>query len=350
MQRLSVLIFSKDDLEQALGLIRSLHDLADEIVLMDASSKSHHAWIEKRKEQLGLEKLKIYKIIALGYREPLMMYALRKCRNSWVLAINTDERISDGLNGGIISLINDKGYDAYAIPLYSVHGPKSRTFVSYQVRLFRKEKIDFRGLLHEKPIVKGKYKTLRNEGYTMEHKTTGMLHTTKGSYAEMERFQRFTYAQYNARVLDQADRAMRVPEEESGRLSGSKKVILGLLRLYETLGFKPQDRELSNFDYFMYWLARVAAHQTRRRSASGVIKAFPSAFEYIGKMKEWRKGPYADMDFEIAKMINKVGVTKFLGLEKESTVDALNKKYMNREQGVELLINLLREKYRKLCS
>jgi hypothetical protein len=350
MQRFSVLIFSKDDLEQALGLIRSLHDLADEIVLMDASSKARHAWIAKRKEQLGLEKLRIHKIIALGYREPLMMYALKKCRNSWVLAINTDERLSDALKREIPRLINDKSYDAYAIPLYSVHGPESRTFVSYQVRIFKKGNIDFRGLLHEKPIVKGRYKTLREKGYSIEHRTTGMLHTTKGSYAEMERFQRFTYAQYNARMLDLIGRASRVPEEESNRPSGSKKIVLGLLRIYEALGFKPQDSELSNFDYFMLLLLRVAAHQTRRRSAKGVIKAFPTAFEYISQMREWRKGPYAEMDFEIAKRINKVGVTKFLGLEKESTVNALNKKYMNRKQGVELLISLLREKYRKLSS
>jgi hypothetical protein len=276
-----------------------------------------------------------------------MMYALRKCRNGWVLAINTDERLSDGLKREIIKLINEKSYDAYAIPLYSVHSATSRTFVSYQVRLFKKEKIEFRGLLHEKPIVNGDYKTLKEGGYSIEHTTTGMLHTTKGSYAEMERFQRFTYAQHNKRVLDQVDRARRVPEEEAGRISGGKKVLLGLLQIYEAIGFKPNDRELSNFDYFIFNWLRDAAHQTRRRSIRGVVSSFGWSLAYIRKMRGWRRGPHGDVDFEIAKLINKIGVTKFLGLDNERAVDALNKKYMNRKQGVELLISLLREKYRK---
>lgn len=346
MEKLSVLIFSKDDVEQALGLIRSVHDVADEIVLMDASNAKQRAWIAGQKRELGLDKLKIHRIVALGYREPLMMYALKKCRNSWVAALNTDERFSNGLKGDVLRLINENAHVAYSIALYSVHGPRDRSFVSYQVRLFRKESVEFRGLLHERPIVRGSYAVLTEPDYSIEHMTTGMVHSAKDSYVAMERFERFTYAQHNMRLVEQVDRARRMPREEG--LTVGKKLMLGLLKIYEALGFKPQQQEVSNFDYYIFWLLRNAAHQARRRSLHGVLAAFPGASAYIREMRRWRRSASGDEDFEIAQIIHNVGVTRFLGLDSEKTVDALNREHMNGKQGVGLLIDLLHKKYEAL--
>jgi hypothetical protein len=344
MQKLSVLIFSKDDLEQALDLIRDSYEVADEIVLMDASGAKRHAWIEKQKAAIGLEKLKVYRVVALGYREPLMMYALKKCRNRWVMALNTDERMSGPLKSKIPALLNSSGYDAYSIPLYSVWSAKSRTFVSNQVRLFKKDRIEFRGLLHEKPIVHGTFRTLQSDE-CIEHITTGMLHTTKGEYAELERFERYTYAQHNLRLIDQLDRVRGKDTYGKAGLTAGKRAVLGLLRLYEALGLKSPDQEVSNFDYFMFSWLRNAAHQARRRSMRGIVSSFGWSLDYIRKMRRWRTGPYGDIDFEIAKIINKIGVTRFLELDREKVVESLNKKYAHRAQGVGLLIKLLREKY-----
>ena len=344
MQKLSVLVFSKDDLEQALVLIRDSYHIADEIVLMDASSGRQKSWIKAEKRRLGLGKLRIFDVIALGYREPLMEYALGKCANRWVLALNTDERMSAGLRRVLPALLNTSEYDAYSIPLYSVWSKSNRTFVSTQVRLFKKGSVEFRGLLHEKPIVHGKFRVLQREE-SIEHMTTGMRHTAKEEYLEMERFERFTYAQHNLRLIDQIDRARGRETGGEVRFSAGKRAVLGLLRLYEALGLKSPEQEISNLDYYLFRLARTAAHQARRRSLRGMLSALPDAARYSRRMKEWRSGRSGDEDFEIAREINRMGVTRYLGLDDPKVVEALGRKYRGKKQGAGLLIHLLRLRY-----
>jgi hypothetical protein len=49
----------------------------------------------------------------------------------------------------------------------------------------------------------------------------------------------------------------------------------------------------------------------------------------------------------ITRIIGRVGVTKYLNLDKEETIRRLNSKYRNQKQGVELLIKLITERYEK---
>ncbi len=342
----TALIFSKDDTDQAIELASAIRGDFDETVVMDASGKRGKAYLKEGKRRLGLDRMRIFDVIALGFREPLMMYALTKCRNEWVIAFNTDEKPSESLVRDMHKLISRKGNDAYSIPIYSVHGPKSRTFVSSQIRLFKKGKIHFRGMLHEQPIVRGTFLEL-SDGYYINHMTTGKSHTTKVGYAELERFQRYTYRDYNKNMLEMYDRARRLYSLDKKEIGPVKRLMLAGLRLYQALGLKSQDQEVSSFDYFMSMLARDVAHQIRRRRIRGVIEAFPGAARYSEKMKGWRGAETADEDFEIAKIIQKEGTVGFLGLDRTDVVDGLNRKYMNKKQGIMLLIRLLREKYER---
>jgi hypothetical protein len=346
MQKLSVLIFSKDDLEQALGLIRSLHGIADEIVLMDASGRAQRTWIAKQKEMIGLDKLKIHRVMALGYREPLMMYALKKCRNSWVLDLDTDMRLSDQLKIDVQQLIQSGRNDAYATAIYNVYGKDRGAFGSTQVRLFKKEKIEFTGMVHERPTVHGSFEVLPREKYFIKHLAMDELTQKKSSYDQMLRFQRFRYAQFNEHAIGQMRRIGAPKKSES--TSARERFLLWLLRAYETLTLKKQEQEASNFDYSALWFMRVMAyHLSRLHGIRGMRIAVSETRIYSKEMKEWRNGRYGDEDFAIANIINRIGVIKFLGLENERSVDALNRKYIDKKQGVELLISLLREKYRK---
>ena len=262
----TALIFSKDDTDQAIELASAIRGDFDETVVMDASGKRGKAYLKEGKRRLGLDRMRIFDVIALGFREPLMMYALTKCRNEWVIAFNTDEKPSESLVRDMHKLISRKGNDAYSIPIYSVHGPKSRTFVSSQIRLFKKGKIHFRGMLHEQPIVRGTFLEL-SDGYYINHMTTGKSHTTKVGYAELERFQRYTYRDYNKNMLEMYDRARkallsrqegnRAGEEAHARgpsaLPGARAEITGpggeqlrLLHVDARKGRRPPDKEEEN--------------------------------------------------------------------------------------------------------
>ncbi|MDE1869330.1 MAG: hypothetical protein KGH60_05210 [Candidatus Micrarchaeota archaeon] len=346
MPKLTVLIFSKDDNRQALGLIKDVYDIADEIVLMDGSGAKDRRFMIRERKRLGLTKLKIHDIIAIGYREPFMMYGFTKCSNRWILYFDTDERPSEQLKRDVRRLISDDRYDAYAIGVHSVRSRTDENFVSWQFMLFKKDKMEFRGVLHERAVCHGRFTTLTDPNYRINQMVTGMVHSAKGRYAEMERFQRYTYAQHNMRVLEQLDRVGTFDYNVSTMTSG-KKALLALLRIYEALGLKRQDEEISNFDYWAFWLSRTLAHQMRRGSLAGMLNAVRDSFTYIGQMKGWRSGPHADEDFEIAKLIERYGVTKFLGIDRPDVVKELNREYMSKQQGIELLINLIRERYNR---
>ena len=47
----------------------------------------------------------------------------------------------------------------------------------------------------------------------------------------------------------------------------------------------------------------------------------------------------------IAKIIEKEGIPRYLGLDREETIKRLTKKYANRKQGIGLLMELLQRKY-----
>lgn len=343
MPKLTVLIFSKDDNRQALGLIRDVYAIADEIVLMDGSGAKDRMFIANEKARLKLAKLKIHNVVALGYREPLMMYAFRKCSNNWVMYLDTDERPSECLKRDVAKLISDNRYNAYAIGVYSVRGKNDENLVSWQFMLFKKSMIEFKGMLHERATVHGRYATLTGKEYRINQMVNGMVHSAMGRYAEMERFQRYTYAQHNIRVLENIGK-VGIPER-GGVMTPGKGLALALLKAYEAIGMKKQGDEISNFDYWAFWLARNVAHQTRRGSAVGIAQVVRESFEYARRMREWRSGPYGKDDLGIARLLEQHGVTKFLNLDDEKTVDALTKRYIDREQGIGLLVRLIRERY-----
>ena len=63
------------------------------------------------------------------------------------------------------------------------------------------------------------------------------------------------------------------------------------------------------------------------------------------RVKEWKSESDSEEVFEISKILHKIGVIKFLGLEKDSTIIYLNKKYKSGKQGEELLMKLLKDRY-----
>jgi glycosyltransferase involved in cell wall biosynthesis len=290
MTNLSLLIFSRNDVEDAIALARDMYGNVNDIVIIDSSDRKEHARLKQMKMKLHLSKLRIYYVVALGYPEPLRQYGFNKCKNDWILLMDTDERISPALKLQLPALISDKKVCGYYLKRYEeVHdGTIKNKFHTWQLRLYRKSRIISNGGIHETPLVNGMGTRLEDHDAYMEHRE------------ELKHY---------------------------GKQGNSSYV-----KMYV---FDPKP---------LYWLI---ARDIYIAVGFNGLKALLSIDKIIGNsIKTYRGGRTPEIK-EITRIISKIGLIKFLGLDKEETIRMLNKKYGNREQGMDLLIKLLKERYNK---
>ncbi len=120
-----------------------------------------------------------------------------------------------------------------------------------------------------------------------------------------------------------------------------------LLTVYQKLGNKNLDDEISTFDYFAFMTLKDLGYTIQGRNPMNMIKAFPDRLNDMKRMKEWQKAPNSKEALGISKIINDIGITKFLKLDEEKTIKELNKKYKDKFEGIQLLFKLLEDQYRK---
>ncbi|MGD0729077.1 MAG: glycosyltransferase [Candidatus Micrarchaeaceae archaeon] len=344
MQKLSLLIFSKDCLDETLSLIKDMYDYVDEIVLIDQSRKKEFELIQKHKKNNKLGKLRLFYTVSLGYPDPLRMYALKKCRYDWVIFIDTDERLSDKLKSDLKELINRK-VDAYAIKRYEeVKDPNNLPlFSTWQTRLFRKKSVEFMGTPHEQAIVKGKFKRIMENDCFMMHLSKMMNRKAQQAYGEIEKFERLTYKMQREKMLSYISKIDS--DSSKAEQSNLTKLVINYMRLYKSITFKEDNQELSNFDYFMYYAMLDAVYYTLEGNLSGFFNIIPSEQKHIKQINRWQREKDGGKVLEISKIINEMGLIKFLGLEKESVIENLKRKYSYDDGGITLLMKLIYEKY-----
>ena len=348
-QKLSVLIFSRNDIDSVLGLIGHIYDIADEIILVDSSIREKHKIILDEKLKKKLSKLKVFYAIALGYPDMLRTWALKKCRYRWVLLIDTDERLSARLKKDIKRIIQDRRYAAFGIKRYEeVRSNQVNAFFTWQVRLFDKNKIEYKGVPHDQPMIDGKTHKLPEE-YWMEHQLEFKNYKRSYDYSHIEKFERYSYKTYNRMMLEYFGRAT-LPEGKNVEDTGFGRLLSGILNAYEKITLRDPEGELSNFDYFAYYVIKNLAFAVKRRDLRAVLDLIPYGSIYVGRVNQWKKEEGGREFFEILKVIYDVGIIKFLDLDKEETIKRLNLKYKDGEQGIDLLILLLREKYRSTMA
>ncbi len=346
-EKLSVLVFSRNDIENTIDLIGHVYNIADEIVLVDSSVKKERMRLHGEKRRRNLTKLKIYYAVALGYPDPLRMWALRKCKNRWVLLIDTDERLGEDLLRDIKTLIQKPGCRAFGIKRYEWVGEKRRkSLFTWQVRLFEKNAVGYKGVPHDQPAITGIERRLGEE-YYMEHKLEFINPKRAYDYDRLEAFERFSYANYNKIMLEYFQKAM-LAENVSAKDTLGGKVLGAVLEGYETLTLKKPDQELSNFDYFVYHIVKEAAFVIKQRDLGGVLRLVPHGLGYARRVARWKTEPEGRKFFEVLRIVYEIGIIKFLELDKDAAIRRLNAKYSENEQGIDLLIRLLVEKYEKI--
>lgn len=351
MQKLSALIFSRDDPDKTIKLVEHVLDISNQVVLMDSSNRNNFAKLEKSLKYFPKGKVDLYHTIALGYPDPLRAYGLGKCRHDWVLYIDTDERINEDLKRDIRKIVNNPKSDAFAIKRYEhahLDGRKG-DFFTWQVRLYNKNKIYYRGLLHEQPIVKGKLKKL-DDGYCMLHieelKTKGSKRRDLEYGLIKKYYDRLSYNMMNERMREYLEKLV-VPEDRKIENTVIGGIVLGWMKFYQAVTLRKEHNEISTFDYFVFFSMIEGTYVIKQKDIRYLFdEAIPTVLGDTKRVSKVKKEKNSDEIFEISKSVNRHGIIRYLMLDKDPVVEKLNKKYAKSTQGISLLMKLLEDRYK----
>lgn len=341
--KLSVLIFSMNDPIKALKLVKSVYQIADDIVLVDSSDSTNFKKLIDWKKNYYLTKLHIYYVRPLGYVEPFRMYGLSKCKNEWVLYLDVDENINNELKNGLIKILSNKGskYDAFAIVrenfldgrrIYENYGiklPKN----DYHVRLYKKSKVKYAGIVHEAPLIDKKpfSNFIKNEHIFMLDSKFKIIQNHKSN----DYFDKFVKCM-KLEIFQRRDAYSQI-------IQYIPKFIMPLFMTYLHIKNKSLDDELTKFDYKLK--ERIFFFRQTKNLLDLILPLnvyFDTKIRIIfGLDEDLRK-----ITFKISKEINShYGTINYLGLNSTAKMQKFSKKYkLNKEKPLDLLNLLLLNK------
>lgn len=149
-EKLSAFIITKNEEDKIARCLEHLQ-WVDEIVIVDSYSTDKTIEIAKKWTK------KIYKRRFDGYG-PQKQVAIEKCTNGWILEVDADEIVSEALKKELEELLNKperlNQYAAYIIKRQE-YFLKKPIMVSEIPRLYRKDKVKYEGIIHEKVKIEG---------------------------------------------------------------------------------------------------------------------------------------------------------------------------------------------------
>lgn len=340
MEKISLLIYSRNDPAKTMDLIKELYGFVDEVILVDSSDPEYRKVFQDK--GAGLSRLRIFHTIALGGVEPYMPYAHKRCRYDWVLRLDTDESINEKFKKNLRQIITNAKCDAFFIKRFeNVVGDKKTNGFSMQLRLYKKEKVKFSGVFDQLPMIDGKIEVLADK-YYMNHMSE-VIWKQKREYHRLK-FVRFSYGTFNSN-LENYLLNPNFPKNTLKKAFG--RAVISLMLLSEKIRGKEMEEEISSFDYFIGFIIVVGGYVIMGKDLYGILHLVPNGLAYVGEINRWKQDPDSEEIFEITKIIRKVGTIRFLNLDDDKTMEIINRKYAKEKQGVALLTKLLKERYEK---
>ena len=164
--KISAVILAKNEEKKITDCLESVN-WVDEIILVDGGSTDATCSVAKK------FKAQIFEFIKNSFAER-RNFGTKKARGEWVLHIDADERMTDGLREEILEEISSNSFSHYAIPRSNfVFGKKMKhcgLWPDYVVRLFKKKDfVTWQGDLHETPVIKGKLGYMNNYFIHIKH-------------------------------------------------------------------------------------------------------------------------------------------------------------------------------------
>ena len=161
MVKVSVVVLTKNEEQNIADCLGSVYGWADEIIVVDDESQDKTVELAKKfTDKIFLRKMDVEGI----HRN----WAYARAKNSWVLSLDADEMVTEGLKNEISRVVLQEEFTAYDIPLRNYIG---NYWVRYggwypasKVRLFRKEKFKYEEVeVHPIAFIDGKCGHLKSD-------------------------------------------------------------------------------------------------------------------------------------------------------------------------------------------
>jgi len=161
MSKISGVVIAKNEEKMIEEALDSL-SFCDEIIVIDNGST------DKTKEISQSKGARIYEIQTNDFSE-IRNFGLKVAQSDWILYLDADERISDELKDSIKKAVSeDQGTSAFSLKRKNYYlGKHQWPKIEKMQRLFRRDKLkEWKGRLHETPIVEGKT-SLLSDGFIL---------------------------------------------------------------------------------------------------------------------------------------------------------------------------------------
>jgi (heptosyl)LPS beta-1,4-glucosyltransferase len=192
---LSVVINALNEGKNLPGVIGSVKDVADEIVVVDMESEDNTSEVAKK---LGA---KVFTHKRLSYVEPARNFALRKVSGDWILVLDPDEEVSSSLGKKIKEIVQKNEADYYRIARKNIIFGKWITHAywwpDYNIRLFKKGAVSWNEVIHKVPMTQGK-----GAEFPAKEELAIIHHHYDSIEKYLEHLNRYTSAQKNLKIRE----------------------------------------------------------------------------------------------------------------------------------------------------
>lgn len=193
--RLSVVIDTYNEASVLPRCLKSVKNIADEIIVCDENSTDNSIDLAKK---YGA---KVITHERVQYVELVRNFEVAKATGDWILVVDPDEEISDALGKKILDVIKDPKADYYYIPRKNIIFGKwmvnSRWWPDMNLRLFKRGSVSWTDVIHKQPLAKGV-----GLSFAVEEDLAIIHHHYDSVEQYIERMNRYTTQQAKAKVAE----------------------------------------------------------------------------------------------------------------------------------------------------
>lgn len=191
---LTLLAFSRNDVEGVLRSVGELRDRVDEVVVVDSSSAGPR---ERLRGALRSPSERLCPAVPLGNVDLLRPFGLAQATQPWVLVLESDEHLSSALRSALPTLTNA---DGYVLP----RREQASGGYTHHLRLFRRARAAYSGPSHAYPVVAGRVQVLPRELHLIHDAPPGEAYWRSADRARRYLLSDLLERPYDGRYLTEA--------------------------------------------------------------------------------------------------------------------------------------------------